>query len=450
MTIQLNNDFSNTFRKTRMAIALATLAGIASVATVHAAPYPTGTVLGLDQGVGSGANTACSSGSCFSMEIAPGFVAWTDFGSGTDGGMIIGVDGQASGGQELAPSPSNETTGAMTTAWSFFSNWGTFYLPAGHVQNIFDNADCVGAACVGKTALNTFKVAWNGNIVPMGSAAGCNSTNSCTADQNNGIHISGNGYTINGNTYELDRYTNVVPDGDASGFGNVKFSALLRGTVYTPNPLTQTGANSIGDGTTVGVVGTNRVTSAQLVAAGIAVDDSVGGVESTTGMYYDFDIDISGAPGANAVVVIPLSFPLPASAIYRKYDSLTSAWVTFTEDGANNILKSAPGAIGSDCTGVTWVAGLIEGSYCVQVTIQDNGVNDDDAVAGTIKDPAGFGTGVVPSPVVIVDTRTSGSSGCSISNTPAKASHHLDWALLLGFLSWMGVRRSKWFSRDNN
>jgi hypothetical protein len=64
---------------------------------------PAGTELHITQGVGSGLNIPCSAGSCFSMEVAPGTLQWTDFGPGTDGGIVVGKS-QLSGGQEAGPS----------------------------------------------------------------------------------------------------------------------------------------------------------------------------------------------------------------------------------------------------------------------------------------------------------------------------------------------------------
>lgn len=142
-----------------------------TVLTAVAAPLVNGTKLAITQGAGSAINLPCSSGSCFGMEVAPGMIIWIDIGPGTDGGVIVGK-AQASGGQELAPSPANTTPGQLSNAWLYFGNYGTFSTTPGGETNIFDDASCTGAACVGKTELRAWDVAWNGNIIRFGSADG--------------------------------------------------------------------------------------------------------------------------------------------------------------------------------------------------------------------------------------------------------------------------------------
>ena len=113
-------------------------------------------------------NVSCTSGSCFAMEVAPGFVVWTDFGPGTDGGFIVGK-AQKSGGQDTGPSATTNTPGELTSAWVFFGNYGTFSTWPGGENNWFSNASCSLGSCVGKTELKVFNVAWNGGIIPMGT-----------------------------------------------------------------------------------------------------------------------------------------------------------------------------------------------------------------------------------------------------------------------------------------
>src|SRR3990172_3287571 len=188
---------------------------------------PANTELPIIQGVGSAINAPCSVGSCFSMETAPGVLTWTDFGPGTDMGIVVGKS-QASGTQETGPSDANPTTGELSNAWFFFGAYGTFYtVPGGDTQDIYCNTGCSGADCIKKTELKVFTVAWNGNIIPMGSAAGCTHAN-CSSDQKEGIFE--NSYTIDpveGGAWSL-LHAQVVPSG---GFTGVKFQALMRGTV---------------------------------------------------------------------------------------------------------------------------------------------------------------------------------------------------------------------------
>ena len=86
------------------------------------------------------------------MEIIPGEYIWTDISPGSDGGFIVGK-AQKCGTQDTGPSQTNTTSGELTAAWPFAANYGTFCTDPGGEQNIFDNANCVGAGCLGKTDL---------------------------------------------------------------------------------------------------------------------------------------------------------------------------------------------------------------------------------------------------------------------------------------------------------
>ncbi len=229
-----------------------------------AVPLPSGTLLGIVQGTGSGSNKPCATGSCFGMEVSPGVVQWTDYGPGTDGGIVVGK-AQTSGGQELAGSPTQTTPGQLSAAWLFFSNYGTFFTnPGGDTQNIFDSAPCAGGCCTGKTELNVFNVAWNGNTINMGSAAGC-ILSSCTNTQKDGVFV--NDYQINpvtGGAWSMN-YSQVVPSGQ---FKNVKFSLILRGTVIFGDSCPDDGNPCTIDALVFGVC------THTPVAAGTACDDN--------------------------------------------------------------------------------------------------------------------------------------------------------------------------------
>lgn len=105
-----------------------------------------------------------------------------------------------------------------------------------------------------------------------------------------------------------------------------------------------------------------------------------------------FDFELSGMDtGVSASLVIPLSEPIPAAAVYRKFFADTG-WQDFVID-ADNSVASAPGADGS-CPApgsVEYVSGLTEGDHCIELTILDGGPNDTDGVAnGVVKDPGGI------------------------------------------------------------
>ena len=123
--------------------------------------------------------------------------------------------------------------------------------------------------------------------------------------------------------------------------------------------------------------------------------DSVGGADASDDEYYYtrgiFDFEVAGlSSGESVEIVIPVKAPLLEDSVYRKYD-IAEGWSQFVEDHANR-LSSAPGELGV-CPAPgssSYLDGLIAGSYCVQLTIEDGGLNDQDAMAnGVVKDPGG-------------------------------------------------------------
>ena len=146
------------------------------------------------------------------------------------------------------------------------------------------------------------------------------------------------------------------------------------------------------------------------VSADITLDDiesfadSVGGADASDDEYYFtrgiFDFEVAGLSlGSVADIVVPLSAPLLEGSVYRKYD-VNRGWSQFVEDSANR-LSSAPGELGV-CPAPgssSYLDGLIVGSYCVQLSIEDGGDNDHDTmVNGVVKDPGGIAIDYVPLP----------------------------------------------------
>lgn len=106
-----------------------------------------------------------------------------------------------------------------------------------------------------------------------------------------------------------------------------------------------------------------------------------------------FDFILTGLPiaGESISLVIPQRLPVPENAHYRKVNS-EGVWNDFMVD-ENNYYSSAAGERGycpapnSD----SWTMGLTEGHWCVQLTIEDGGSNDDDGLANhQIIDPGGI------------------------------------------------------------
>ncbi|MCP4322481.1 MAG: outer membrane beta-barrel protein, partial [Alteromonadales bacterium] len=133
-------------------------------------------------------------------------------------------------------------------------------------------------------------------------------------------------------------------------------------------------------------VANNEMGSIQLEDTEVSIDgeyENMGGI---------FDFVAYGLPlaGQTYNLVLPQRLPIPEGAVYRKY-RVDSGWVDFVID-SNNYYSSSPGELGF-CPppgDVSWVKGLQQGDWCVQVTIEDGGPNDDDGEANnTIIDPSG-------------------------------------------------------------
>ena len=111
------------------------------------------------------------------------------------------------------------------------------------------------------------------------------------------------------------------------------------------------------------------------------------------GGIFDFVAYGLPTPGQTYQIVFPQRLPIPASAIYRKYrDNL--GWIDFVTN-SENFVSSTQGEAGY-CPppgDESWSRGLTEGHWCVQLTVQDGGPNDDDGIEnGTIVDPGGVAT----------------------------------------------------------
>ncbi|WP_076419104.1 Ig-like domain-containing protein [Colwellia sp. UCD-KL20] len=108
------------------------------------------------------------------------------------------------------------------------------------------------------------------------------------------------------------------------------------------------------------------------------------------GGLFDFIVTNIPAVGQSISLVLPQRLPVPENAVYRKLTP-DNGWSEFVVDD-KNYYSSAPGEVGY-CPAPNdskWVAGLTAGHWCVQVTIEDGGLNDDDGVANNqIVDPGG-------------------------------------------------------------
>ncbi|WOT06845.1 VCBS domain-containing protein [Shewanella youngdeokensis] len=138
-------------------------------------------------------------------------------------------------------------------------------------------------------------------------------------------------------------------------------------------------------------VASNKSGAIQLEPEELLADESMvnsGGI---------FDFIAYGLPmvGQSYSIVLPQLVPIPEGAVYRKYSG-SKGWFNFVVDNLNNY-SSSKGELGfcPPPQSEDWTTGLTAGHWCVQLTIEDGGPNDDDGVAnGSIVDPGGVAVNV--------------------------------------------------------
>lgn len=398
--------------KQKLTAAIALIASSGVIGQAHAA-LPDNAILNFDTGVTGGYYGFILSGSYFAMDTTGDGV----FGKGErvglsqNAGITVGK-AQAASGTHTGGVNGSESPGA-DNGWEFFGNTGLHQ----------STTPVTLISTSGNTATLDFSgwnVTWNAiPSIPMGAGLDNGvATVTCAVD------------CSDGDTYTLD-YFATVPVGDISGFGGVSYTLHLLGSISIPPPL------DIDDGTfAVGSV----AQSVGSTDSRISFDDLLnnGGVDDSGFTYASglVDFAVTGLAGTTVSVVIQQSAPIPADATYRKF--INGAWIEFVPD-IDNKVSSAVSAAGA-CPVVNDAVydhtnGLVEGDDCVQITILDGGPYDADATATNIADPSGVATAVQTQ----VDNRTSGTSGCSISNGQPKAIEHADWLLVAAFIGFLGV-----------
>lgn len=129
----------------------------------------------------------------------------------------------------------------------------------------------------------------------------------------------------------------------------------------------------------------NQTGGVQILTSELPSDDDMENI----GGLFDFIATGLAIPGQNYTVVFPQRLPVPEGAVYRKLQN--SQWSNFIED-ENNKISSTSGEFGycPPPNNDKWSPGLTAGHWCVQLTIQDGGPNDDDGlVNSSIVDPGG-------------------------------------------------------------
>lgn len=154
------------------------------------------------------------------------------------------------------------------------------------------------------------------------------------------------------------------------------------------------------------------------------------------------DFTVSGVTtGSTVQVVLPLSTPVPADAVVRKY--INGAWENFSNANGNSYASAARTTVlgQSVCPpagSASYVAGTLNtGDECLQIAIVDGGSYDSDATPGQVADPTGLAT-----PTALT-AAGSGSSGCTLASRPASLGAGGDWLLLGAALAGLGLIRRR-------
>ncbi|WP_444934100.1 hypothetical protein [Microbulbifer sp. JTAC008] len=131
-------------------------------------------------------------------------------------------------------------------------------------------------------------------------------------------------------------------------------------------------------------------------------EDNLAGQNSYKFLHGIFDFVIYDTDfGEIANIVVPLNAALLEGARYLKYRQ-SVGWVDFIEDEFNRV-SSALGQLG-DCPepgSEKYQPGLHEGHFCIQLSLVDGGLNDDDGeMNGIIVDPGAVATLNVKEPIV--------------------------------------------------
>lgn len=358
----------------------------------------------------------------------------------TNNGIILGTAQPASGSHTGLPD-GTETPG-MDKPWVFVGSTGLHQTLAGSGGITIINNTGAGGNAANEVTLDfsAWTVSWNGiEVIPLGTGldpVAPRHSDCVAAGLASGQAAMTCGATCgDGDTYDIV-YCATVPIGSGTGFDSVRYTLRLRGLISTPAGLTTDKTiNLAGNPATIAAaVGSTdgRVTEAELISQGVTTDAGF----TNTGGFFNFRITATG--GTPSRIVLPITpATIPANAVYRKWNG--TQWITFTADGTNLIASAA--LVGGTCPAVGNVAyvdanGLVEGHDCIRLTIQEDGPYDLNTGSATVvEDPGGVGVGVG----VFVDTRTSGTSGCSISKTPVNIQQRADWWLLAGFITWLGL-----------
>ncbi len=415
----------------------------------------------------------------------------TIFGSETwtfsDAGVFTAVSGmpQNSGAPNSPVAPTASTNDALQEIAPFFGGDFTFLAPvSGSLAGTAYGTSKIDFNPGAKTLTITHGVLeaqWGGTYFPLGSI---------DDELGNGLGSNGLGITMTGSytcspsncsgdpvniTFVIagEEFIDAGEDPGSAGFAQWTAQWLLSGTgsvpaaVLTPpaSPTSVNGtlARTTGGPTDSATLTDGRYTKAESDAYSAAnptllpVDtgDDGNGDGTNDGMVDTcvggcFDFTVTGLTnGQQDQIILNLPVPIPAGAVYRKYNDHdgdgTETWHNFDTSTGDSVV-SGTGTSTSCAGGVSYGSGLTAGDYCIRLSITDGGPNDRDRSAnGTIVDPGGVGVKAAAPPPPRAGSSLDQAKGCSMSTVPVDPSQRADWWLVAGFLAWMGmlVKRRK-------
>jgi len=274
-------------------------------------------------------------------------------------GQAFQIDWSSTSNALLPPSNSS------TNSWTFSPSAGIYSIGV----TITDN----GSTPLSSSLVKTIVV--SASAVPI--LDGSDTDGDGTIDSVEGYGDSDN----DGIPNYLDAFdrSNLIADKTGSGVSSYVLQAEASLKIVIGNTAIASGV--------AGAALTDNEISAHGGSSGATVSNSVDNHEHIGGIY---DFTISGMiPGSSTLIVIPLQLSIPKNAAYRKYDE-KNGWIDFVSDGSKNQVYSAKGSLGvcPEALSSEYKVGLQYLDNCIQILIEDGGVNDQDGVVnGRILDP---------------------------------------------------------------
>jgi hypothetical protein len=367
-------------------------------------------------------------GTYFTMQVTPTTLIFTVMDPASSGAIVVGHDQPGGNSHTGAPTGDEETV--VDLGWTFFANTGFTFTKNGGIVGNSDGTLQFGGDSAVNGGQGRYLITWNG--VPEIDLGG-DPTGTFPDDLGFGTIACTPAPCEDQSTFELD-YAAHVPPGDASGFGGVPYTLKMLGTVGFLDGTLKTSAGAV-------------TSETRILADDMSTSDPDPDVDlQCVGDCFDYTID--GLTANKASIVIPLAGGVPINPVWRILENAT--WRNF--DTTVDIIKSAPFAPGQtecpDPGDAAYTAPPTTGDYCIELTIQDNGLNDLNPAIGSISDPSGMGSGgSAGGGTVFVDTRTSNTSqgwGCSLMANKVAPLQRSDWWLLAGLIGLLGWSRNRY------